>query len=90
MEESLNPLKIIKLPGMDKIKWRYKEHEIIQSSRWHRKHSEQAEFYYFWEIECRNFPMYIPLEEQYNFESAFKMIEVPELIMKIPTSTNKE
>lgn len=82
--KDLNPLTIVKLPGIDKIRWRYRNHETVKTSKWNRNHTKVAEFYWFWNIECRNAKMYIPLEEQYNTRSGFEEIPVPKLELRMP------
>ncbi len=52
--EQFNQLTTIKLPWIDKIRWRYRKHESVKSTRWNRNHTKVAEFYWFWEIICRN------------------------------------
>lgn len=82
-------LTTIKIPGLDKIRWRWRSRESVKTSRWNRNHTKQAEFYYFWNIECRNAKMYIPLEEQYNTKSGFLEIPVPHLELRFPLPRNE-
>lgn len=79
-----NPLTTVKFPAFDKIKWRYRIDETPESSRWSRNHTRIAEYYYFWEIQCKGKSnVHIPLEEleRYNLESLMRKIPVPRLII---------
>lgn len=87
-KEYLNQLTTVKLPGMDKIRWRYRSRESVKSTRWNRNHTKQAEFYYFWNIKCRSAKMYIPLEHEFDLMSAFKEIPVPILEVRMPEHGN--
>jgi len=82
--EQFNQLTTIKLPWIDKIRWRYRKHESVKTSRWNRNHTKVAEFYWFWEIICRNAKMYIPLEDQFKLQAAFRQIPVPTLEVRMP------
>ena len=86
-ETNLNAITVLKMPAFYKIRWRDKESERIETTRWQRKYTKVAEWHYFWEIECRGFLMYIPLEEQYDFESAFEKISASTGI-EIPSTKN--
>lgn len=88
-EEYIDPLKVIKIPGIDKIRWRYRKHESVKSTRWNRNHTKVAEFYWFWEIICRNAKMYIPLEDQFNLQAAFRQTPVPTLVCRLPFPRNE-
>ena len=90
-EDSLEKLRIktTKIHSMDKIKWRYRKNEVIKSTRWNRNHTRLAEHYWFWEIECKNHLMHIPLEEQYDFEACFKEISLPTCKIKFPEKVLK-
>lgn len=86
-DEQLNNITMIKADLMGKIRWRCKQLEKVRASRWRRNYTESAEWYYFWEIECRGFGTnYIPLEEDRHFyiQDMFKLIEVPELVYTSP------
>lgn len=87
--DQLNQLTILKIPQIEKIRWRDKESERIKTTRWHRKYTKVAQWHYFWEVECRGFGLnHIPLEAEpiYDIAHLFKQIPIPELKCKVPES----